>query len=385
MKPPAVVVPIAAAAHAFLQPSSAERWEHCSGSAWMESQFPDMTDPTERAEGEACHWVMQQVLTTQIEARSMIGIHAPNGSEVTQAMVEAVELLRDDIAACLGPHWRQMVTVEQPVTMRAVHATACWGTPDVRAWQGQSLLVWDLKYGFKRKEVFENRQLVLYAQGAIEAARIEGWDIPIRLAICQPRAYHPDGPLRVWQTTGDALKPLVQRLAMAAEEATSTAPTCRPTPSGCENCKARCGCDALQEAGYRGMDIARQASPRELSDEAAGLELVMLTDAKALIDARLSGLEELVKHRLNNHARIPHWRLGPGRGATTWTKPVEEVLALGRILGLDLAKPAEAVTPLQAKSKGLPESLLLTYSQSVPGATKLMREDNTSVRRIFSA
>jgi uncharacterized protein DUF2800 len=376
------------AAHAFLAPSSAHRMRLCAGSAWMESQFPDLGDDTASREGEACHWVMQHRFTGM---ELPVGSMAPNGVEVTQAMHDAVGLLEQDIVAQLGPDWRRLIAVERPVAIPRVHPTLCWGTPDVRAWAQKDgvsfLFVWDLKYGFKRVEAFENDQLVEYAAGCLSEAQVLGdADQRVRcvLTVVQPRAYHTLGPVRSWEVMACDLRAQINILAMAADEATGTAPKCRPQPEACENCRARSGCGALQEAVYRGMDIARQATPREMPDDAMGLELAYLDDVESLIKARKSGLEEVVKARLAKGARISHWRMGPGQGKTVWTKSPAEVALLGEFLQLDLKQPLDVCTPLQAKAKGLPEGLMKQYSNTVSGATKLLREDGANVRRIFS-
>lgn len=382
------------AAHAFLAPSAAPRWVLCAGSALMESLYPDLGDDTKAREGTACHWVMDSALRMYMGGPSITeGTIAPNGVVVTREMLEAVHMLAEDVQQRLGPRWASMVTVERPLTVPRVHAQ-CWGTPDVRAWVEQPngrrlLIVWDLKFGFKRVEAFENYQGVAYMAGCLSEAN----DVPAPafpesqvdclFVIVQPRAYHPDGPVRTWATTATGLREYVHRMSMAADEATGPTPVCRPQPDACENCRARANCDALQEAAYRGMDIARQATPRELSTTAAGLELALLDDVKGLIEARVSGLEEVVKHRLQQGERVPFWHYAPGRGATNWTKPDAEVIALGNMLGLTLHKP-KVVTPLQAIKAGLPESLASKYSEKVPGATVLTRTDGSETRKIFS-
>lgn len=377
--------------HAFLAPSAAARWVACPGSALLESLFPELGDDTAAREGTACHWVMLHALTGQPLAE---GSTAPNGVLVTSAMLDAVDELQSDIIARLGPNWRSMIVVERRVNIPRVHER-CWGTPDVRAWTLQpngrrKLFVWDLKFGFKRVEVFECYQLIAYAAGCLSEANdvpAPAWpetQVDCELVIVQPRAYHPEGIARSWSVAATGLRDYVFKLSMAADDACGPTPICKPQPDACENCRARSGCEALQGAAYRGMEIARQATPRELSTTAAALELAYLSDVADLIDARKSGLEEVIKHKLAAGERIPYWHYAPGQSKTVWTKPVAEVLLLGQMMGVNLAKPPDVITPIQAEKAGLPESLKKQYSSTIPGAVKLTRTDGSETRKIFS-
>ena len=392
------LTPVAQAAgaeqHAFLAPSSAARWSYCSGSAWMESQFPDLQDDEARKLGTGAHWVFQFDLVGQPLAEGSI---TPNGVAVDKTMLQASAVLLADIEAKLRPYfgddWRKAVKVEARVAIPLVHPTHNWGTPDVRAWvmtgTGWLLFIWDFKYGFSMVEVFENKQLIDYAAGCLTEAR-STWPMfndaacRVVLTVVQPRAYHADGSVRTWETSMPQLAPYFHELAMAAEEATSTAPLCRPRPDVCHDCRARSGCAALQNAVYMGMTMAQTATPRVMSDEGLGLEMAMLSDAMELMKARLTGMEELVKARIRAGARIPHWMYGSGRGKLAWKRSDAEVIALGAMLGLPLAKPPEAITPTQAKALGLQQELVDTYAENIAGATKLMRDDGANVRRIFS-
>lgn len=381
--------------HAFLAPSSADRWSYCTGSAWMESQFPDLADDEARRLGTAAHWVFQHDLACTPLALDAL---TPNGVPVTKQMLEGSELLLADIEAKLRPYfgdkWREACMVEKRVAIPLVHPTHNWGTPDVRAWvmtpDGRwRLFIWDYKFGFRGVEVFENKQLINYVAGCITEGKalLSGFSsdsTDVVLSVVQPRAYHADGPVRTWETTMLQLQPYIHSLTMAADEATGDAPLCRPRPDGCRDCRARSGCKALQDAVYAGMAMSEQAIPLVMSEDAMGLELALVTDAIKLMEARASGLEETVKARIRAGIRVPHWMYGPGQGATVWTVPDAEVVILGQMFDLPLAKPPQAITPIQAKTAGLRPELLETYSRTVSGATKLMRDDGSNVRRIFS-
>lgn len=379
--------------HAFLAPSSADRWSYCSGSAWLESQFPDLSDEEPRRLGTAAHSVFALELG---RATVAVGDMMPNGVAVDRTMLQASALFLADIEAKLRPHvgdaWREACRVEARVAIPLVHEQN-WGTPDVRALVatpgGWTLFVWDFKYGFKSVEVFENKQLVDYAAGCWTEARetmpnFHPARCKVVFTVVQPRAYHADGPVRTWETALESLGPIIHSLAMAAEEATGEAPLCRPRPDVCRDCRARSGCATLQDTAYVGMAMSGQAIPRVLSDDALGLEMALLDDAMALMKARHTGLEEVVKARIRAGARVPHWMYGPGRGGLSWNKPEAEVLALGDMLGVPLAKPREPITPTQAKAAGLLPQLVDIYASHVAGATKLMRDDGSNVRRIFS-
>ena len=54
---------------------------------------------------------------------------------------------------------------------------------------------------------------------------------------------------------------------------------------------------------------------------------------------------------------------------------------MGELLGFDLAKPKEPITPAQARKIGVDNSLIDEYSQRVPGALKLVEAKDA--RKVF--
>jgi hypothetical protein len=389
--PPFVPTATSAAAHAFLAPSAAARWVVCPGSALMESRFPEQGDKAAAEEGTAAHWVFAQLLDGWAGDQLLADGKTESGHPVTREMVEAATILVDDVratvAAALGP---VTPVIEQRVAIPRVHA-ANWGTPDVRLWVPDpftgtiTLYVWDFKYGHKHVDAFENYQLIDYAAGILDERRDVPEDrITVVFRVVQPRSYHRDGPVREWRVRAPDLAGYVFRLQGAADEATQPTPVCNPQPDACENCNARHACEALQRAAYRGMDIARQAQADALSPAALGLELRYLKDASKLMEARLTGLEAQAESLIRQAVIVPHWQFKAAGSRKVWNKPTAEVLALGDMLGLKLAKEPEPVTPTQALAAGFPASLLGAYAFTPPGAMKLAPDDGSDARKVFA-
>ena len=370
-------------AHAFLAPSSAHRWVLCPASPGMEAKYPEQGDKPSAVEGTAAHAVMEQLLANR----------APP-PDATPEMIDGAMLVVDVVRNILAHHPGAWVMVEKPVQIPRVHPQN-WGTPDVRIWDegSQNLWVIDYKFGHGVVEIFENWQLVDYVAGCLTEINamnsVAGMPatsevgIMVHMAVIQPRAYHPHGPVRWWEVGATLLRDRIHHLSMAADEATSSTAQCKPHPVACEHCSARHACDALQRAAYRGMDIARAAIGVDLPPAALGLELRMVDEALQLLEARKSGLAQQVEMLMRAGKVVPHWTMIAGQTREKWVKPDAEVIALGVMMGADLAKPPEAITPAQAKAKGVDAAVIAAFSMRPPGAMKLAIDNGAQARRVF--
>lgn len=379
------------AAHALLAPSSAFRWVFCPLSASLEAAYPETEPSPASLEGTAAHWVVEMQLRGTPVA---LGDIAPNGVTVTQDMLEGAELVQADIIDKLGRNWSDVLYIERRIQIPRIHPTDNWGMPDYLAWAQPSvtedydtLRVWDYEFGRGIVEAFENWQLLDYAIGILGDAYLP--ETALELIVVQPRAYHRDGPVRRWRIRAGDIGPYFLRLRESAALATGPKPPALVTTEGCENCRGRHACEALQRAAYRAADKAEQFGAFDLSGHALGLELRELRRAQAVLKARVSGLEEEAAARIKKGERVAFWMMGSTPGRLAWTKPLEEVLVLGQVLGLNLAKEPDAITPTQAlaaaKAAKLPAELFDAYTVRPSGAVKLSPDNGDLARLTFSS
>jgi len=373
--------------HAILPPSSAHIWVKCAGSVTLRQAYPD-ADSDHARDGAAAHFAGAELLAGRVVA---VGQIAPNGVVLTDEMIEAAEVWADDVQATLEPlladAWRTTAKVEQRVTIPRVHAQN-WGTPDAYAWvQNFTLHVWDFKFGHGFVDVFENWQLIDYVAGILDAAtwmresNIPDERVTVVMRIVQPRNYHRDGPVREWRVKASDLRAHFNILQGAADAALGPDPQLK-TGDHCEYCPARHACPALQQAAYGVVQRTGAAVPFDLPPHALGLELRTLRDAAKLLDARITGLETQALELLKSGAVVPFWQIENAQGREAWTVPANEVIMLGQMVNLELAKPPEAITPAQARRAGLSAELVDLYA-SRPSASKLAPLNEVKARQVF--
>lgn len=374
--------------HAFLAPSSAFRWVKCALAPSLEAAYPETEPSPASLEGTAAHWVVQQALAGAVVQE---GAQAPNGVPVTREMLEAAELVSGHIRDTLGADWHAVLDVELRADARSIHPTHNWGTPDYTAWKDNTLYIWDFKFGHGIVEAFENWQMINYASGILDEIGVTGesdQSIVVEMTVIQPRAFHRDGTIRRWRCLASDLRGYFNQLRGAATRALCESPAATPTLEGCENCRGRHACEGLQRAAYLAAEKGAQFGALELSPHAMGLELRALRQARGLLDARVSGLEAQVEAAIRAGNLVPFWAMESVPGRLGWTRSADEVFALGSMLGLDLKKPPEPITPTQAKvaakAAKLPGELFDAYSARPAGAAKLVPDDGTKARLIFN-
>lgn len=360
--------------HSILSPSAASRWVPCPASVALERAYPEEGERAAADEGTKAHAVGQALLTG-----------SPMLPDVEQEMLDFVMVYVDDVNRVIDMVPGHAVkAAEYQMRIPSVHAE-CFGTDDYTIYDHDHsvLYIWDFKYGFGAVDVFENWQMLCYAAGVLdELNSVDAPEVMIHLRIVQPRCYRREGPVQEWVISSRRLGEYVRRLNAAAHEALGPSPSANPGRH-CRYCKARHGCKALQLAALGVLDAAGDSLPLDLPPEALAFEIAVLRRGKELMEYRLAGLEATAMSQLQKGATIPGWRVDHTVGREEWARPAQEVIALGALMGVPLAKPPEPITPKQARDAGIPATLVQQYSQRKAGKAVLEQVDTKQSRRAF--
>ncbi|NCX93131.1 MAG: DUF2800 domain-containing protein [Gammaproteobacteria bacterium] len=234
-------------AHALLSPSSASRWLYCTPSARLEAECEE-TKSAVADEGTAAHRMSEIMLHSFL--------FGPDAEDIAE--VEGIEKEYPGMSEYVDQYTTWVI--EQYNTMNAETSTAVmlleekldlaeyvpesFGTSDVVIVGGNKLHIIDLKYG-KGVPVsaIQNKQMYLYALGAIRALAY-GWDIEIvKMSIYQPRI---DNYSTYEITTSELLDWADNQLRVQAHKAFAGEGEFVPGVH-CQFCKVKPRCRALHD------------------------------------------------------------------------------------------------------------------------------------------
>jgi len=366
----------------FLPPWAANKWGPggCPAFPRMLQEFPDDQDHPSAREGQAAlHYI-----TETIRGRP-VGEYATNKHPITQDMRDDGEQMLTDMRAVIQPgvEW----CIEQELQMPQVHPTMNRGRIDFGAidWNTRTVHSWEYKYGHTDVDVYENWQLVDYAVGLVNLFNVPLSDAPwtIDFRVYQPRSFHGSGPMKRWNVNGPKFYELVDRLAASAAEASQPGAPFRTGPQ-CDNCPARHACPALRAVGGRSIDMSKRGLPHVLEPLQAGIALREIRAARERLEDLETGLEAQIMADLRAGKTVPYWEAVPSQGREKWDVPADVVISTAKLMGHDLAKPVEALTPAQARKKGFDETVISAYASRQPGEIKLKPVDSKAVRKAFS-
>ena len=319
--------------HAFLSPSSSERWFNCTKSAWLCEQFPDLGSVF-AAEGTDAHRLCEFLL------HDMLGMPdtdpRPGMTYYNQEMEEAAQgyvlFIREKLEAWKAKGALPTVFVEQRVDLRA-YIPESMGTSDCVIIADNEIEIIDFKYGMYRVPA-TSLQLRIYALGACELFRNLYDFTRVRMTIYQPRLGAVDEASmdveELYRWAAEELKPRAE-LAFAGQGNYSVGEWCR-------NCRARRTC---RELAAHQLEIAKYefTEPPLLSDEE-------IADVLGRVDDLVSwatGVKEYALQAALDGRRFAGWKLVEGKSVRKFT---DDACVAARV-------EAAGIDPFEKKMLGL--------------------------------
>lgn len=365
--------------------SASNQWMRCHGSFNAQNIYPPITNELSqsRLEGRTCHEIVQKLFKNE-PFSDLIGSVSKEGIVITDELFDAAREVFNVIwGECNRLNKLQSLKIEQPCNVPGYDGWVC--IPDAWFYDESSniLHVYDAKFGHRIVDPFENWQLLIEAFSICEQFQTPP-DI-IELVIVQPRGFTSDGTVRKWVLTYDELCAYRQQVNETMPRVLDAAPLCTPGPH-CLDCSARAHCDTLKQQSYAGIDYVTSLQTHNLSGHALGVELRLLQRAQEMIKMRLSGLEEQALHEIKQGQHVTFYSAKTTYGRKRWKKdvPVDQVIFMAELQGVDVRKPQELDTPAQCIKKGIDPSVVEQYAETPVTGVKLERVDERAIKNVFS-
>jgi hypothetical protein len=329
--------------HAILSPSSAARWMMCPGSVKLSEGLPD-SGSKYADEGTAAHFVaadcLQNDTTPDVHFGRFVHVSeeatcwvATAGDDTYEVDLDMEVHVRAYVAAVREMAKGGVLLVEQalPISSWTGEDGATGSADAVVVTPDGELQVHDLKYGMGVPVgAKHNKQLMLYALGAVEEFSVSYDFDRVRLVIHQPRA----GGMSDWVLTVAELEAFGMEVVAAANKVKMAGLTgdlnqyLNPSEKGCQWCRAKAECPALYAAVSQavGNDFESLDTP-EAVDAALPTDPVTLSEKMAvvgLVEHWCKAIRARVEGELFAAVHVPGWKLVQGkRGNRRWSDPVE--------------------------------------------------------------
>ena len=321
-------------AHATFGGSGAGRLLACPGGyrlATMAAKEGVLRDPTSSyaAEGTVAHTILEKMLRGTLradEVRRMaadgdMAVQDGHSVAVNEDMADGAELFTDMVAPYRGRAWTWHAE-------RRVDLAPLWkpdpaplplfGTADFMAYNDHHLVVADYKFGKGvGVEVRGNAQLLFYALGAALTLHDPDPTMAVDIIVVQPRAPHPEGPVRRTSLLMFDLMIWAQSVLRPGVEAVLRDDAPLVTGDHCRWCPARRVCPALrEEAQIEARRVFGTVPPDPVSLSPAELGEIMRRAPR--IEAWLSAVRGHAEERMLAGDRIPGWKTVPKRSPRRW-------------------------------------------------------------------
>ena len=346
------------------RPADAERVIACPGSVALVQQMPPKPSSKYADEGTLLHNIIAEILTTDRTPESYLGT-VYEGITLDQDLIDAKLRPALDALDAIDPDKTMEFAVEQVVGFDTA-LPGVFGSADLIGRLGDRAIVLDWKFGSGVVvDVEENAQAMFYAAAAMRT-RDTRWAFEgateIECIIVQPPS------VKRWVTTFDRIAQFERELLIAVKTA-QLPDAALSSGDHCRWCAAKPVCPVMTGAVDRALKNKLHAI------DAAQIG-VYLKQAE-LLEAWISGVNELAYQMLDEGLPVPGYKLVPKRSTRKWIDDEVALSALER-LGLDakelvetsVVSPAKAEKLLKKQKIPLPADLVVSISTGNTLATE---------------
>lgn len=272
--------------------------------------------------GHNAHDIAAKCIVNEEDAWTMVGQTIEEDGIVSVANAKDATAVQDYLNAVRGlPYWKEAARfVEVSFHCPEIHR-AFYGQSDLALVTLDLIDIWDYKHGVGISvDVERNTQLMMYAVGVIRQLQKTGQRIPkrVRLTICQPRAFHQDGPIRSWETTTDALEAWIKDEWLPAAARTESNDPEFAAGNWCQFCPAKLDCPELKIRRTRVLKIKPEQVKIMEDYELSGLN----ADIKVLGYLKKAAADETYA-RLMNGKPIAGSKLVKKKADRVWKEGAE--------------------------------------------------------------
>lgn len=373
--------------HSPIGASGMHRWANCPGSVKLSRGMPNF-ESAEAKEGTLAHHVGEHCLRSNVAKASEIVEFEKQ--KLPEDMAPAVQVYLDAVRSRMQPGCE--LIIECSFDLSTVHP-GLYGTADAVIFNPhlKRLIVMDYKHGAgKVVEVLGNVQLRYYALGALLTTGFQATQI--ELVIVQPRANHPDGPVRC-ETVN--VVDLLDFRADLKEYAVATEQENAPLRSGdwCRWCRAKPTCPKLMEQ-QRAVAVAEFKPANAVPDlwrpdPAVLAEWLRQCEA---VEIRVKAIRELAYQEAMRGRPPAGMKLVAKRANRQWRNEQEAVQVLSVLVGMkdeDIYHPPSLRSPAQIEDtlgkKAFAAEVALYVKQESSGFTLVSENDKRPAIKMDAA
>lgn len=374
---PAAATVTTLAAHSPLGGSAAERYLKCPGSVRLIQSTPrqpgDDTQEEWTAEGSLAHALLEHCLVNE-EPDAVLFVHGPGEWEaITPDIALAVQEALDYVRSRDGH-----MLVEHKFHRPELHPLY-FGQADIVKYGiiDEWIEIIDYKNGAGViVEVEHNEQLMFYANGVLGGPDFSdcGDQVPVRLTIMQPNAWHAGGKIRSWDTTAGYLRQWLRETLLPGMALTQQRNAPFMTGEHCRFCPAKLLCPAMAELAHTGLaNAAVLAGPETKPKAPPGWQPVLTGEQIKLLGMLIKATRAHVFNELMTGGNVPGWKLITGRADRVWKAGAEEELA--SVLG-EKAYATELLSPAQIEKLPGGDKLVARWAFKPEGKPTVVAVDD---------